>query len=314
MRHWRGGPTSATTSMPGRSCGVRRIRPWACAWTVSTSWPEAPAWTRSLRFRQTSYSSCSSRMPRACGWMSCSGAGTSAASLDRVHSTWSPSSDACSRQATPGRCPWRSSTTSSGRRTRSARPSTAAGHCSGWKSASVPRPGEPAGRGRARLPVGDGDLSGFAFIELNAPPETIQGLERLLAGLGLRRTGQHRTQAGRTVGGRQRADPPEQRASLPGRRRAAGRGRRRPGCHRRGVDRAPSQGTARADRAPAQELGRGGPDRDRIPGWRGDLPLRGGQRLARRFRPVHRRPPAARQGAADRHRSCRARAAADAFP
>ncbi len=36
------------------------------------------------------------------------------------------------------RCRWRSSTTSSGRRTRSARPSTAAGPCCGWRSASAP--------------------------------------------------------------------------------------------------------------------------------------------------------------------------------
>jgi 4-hydroxyphenylpyruvate dioxygenase len=45
----------------------------------------------------------------------------------------------------------------------------------------------------SRLPVGASDLRGFAFTELNAPPATIRGLERLLAGLGLRRTGQHRT-------------------------------------------------------------------------------------------------------------------------
>jgi 4-hydroxyphenylpyruvate dioxygenase len=37
------------------------------------------------------------------------------------------------------------------------------------------------------------DLHGFAFIELNAPPDAVQSLERLLTGLGLRRTGQHRS-------------------------------------------------------------------------------------------------------------------------
>jgi 4-hydroxyphenylpyruvate dioxygenase len=37
------------------------------------------------------------------------------------------------------------------------------------------------------------DLRGFAFIEFHAPPETDQALERLIAGLGFRRTGQHRT-------------------------------------------------------------------------------------------------------------------------
>ena len=55
----------------------------------------------------------------------------------------------------------------------------------------------PAGRTSqtrsSGLSAGHSDLSGFAFTELNAPPETIQVLERLLAGLGLRRTGQHRT-------------------------------------------------------------------------------------------------------------------------
>ena len=83
--------------------------------------------------------------------------------------------------------------TSSGRRTRSARPSTAAGRCSGSKSASAPRPRRTSRTRASRLPADHGDLSGFAFTELNAPPETVQGLERLLAGLGLRRTGQHRT-------------------------------------------------------------------------------------------------------------------------
>lgn len=37
------------------------------------------------------------------------------------------------------------------------------------------------------------ELRGFAFIEFHAPPETAHALERLLAGLGFRRTGQHRT-------------------------------------------------------------------------------------------------------------------------
>jgi 4-hydroxyphenylpyruvate dioxygenase len=45
----------------------------------------------------------------------------------------------------------------------------------------------------SKLPSSDSELNGFAFIELNAPAETTPGLERLLAGLGLRRTGQHRT-------------------------------------------------------------------------------------------------------------------------
>ena len=45
----------------------------------------------------------------------------------------------------------------------------------------------------SRLPVGAGDLGGFAFIELDAPPETMKDLSRLLAGLGLRRTGVHRS-------------------------------------------------------------------------------------------------------------------------
>ena len=44
-----------------------------------------------------------------------------------------------------------------------------------------------------RLPARAADLRGFAFVELNAPPETTPGLDRLLTGLGLRRTGQHRS-------------------------------------------------------------------------------------------------------------------------
>jgi 4-hydroxyphenylpyruvate dioxygenase len=59
-------------------------------------------------------------------------------------------------------------------------------------------PPEEAGRRSAwapvsRLPASAGDLRGFAFVELDAPPETAKGLERLLAGLGLRRTGVHRS-------------------------------------------------------------------------------------------------------------------------
>ena len=63
-----------------------------------------------------------------------------------------------------------------------------------WLEERVSAPAGRTGQTRSsRLPAGDSDLSGFAFIEFNAPPETTQGLERLLAGLGLRRTGQHRT-------------------------------------------------------------------------------------------------------------------------
>ncbi len=58
-----------------------------------------------------------------------------------------------------------------------------------WLEERVSRPvREPA----SRLPAGGG-LRGFAFIELNAPPETVPGVARLLAGLGLRRAGQHRS-------------------------------------------------------------------------------------------------------------------------
>jgi 4-hydroxyphenylpyruvate dioxygenase len=53
----------------------------------------------------------------------------------------------------------------------------------------------PSEDGRTPVPVppaGDG-LRGFAFVELNAPPETAGGVDRLLTGLGLRRTGVHRS-------------------------------------------------------------------------------------------------------------------------
>ena len=61
-------------------------------------------------------------------------------------------------------------------------------------SAVPPREGDGtwARASAGRLPGGPG-LNGFAFIELNAPPETVPGLERLLTGLGLRRAGQHRS-------------------------------------------------------------------------------------------------------------------------
>jgi 4-hydroxyphenylpyruvate dioxygenase len=55
------------------------------------------------------------------------------------------------------------------------------------------RAGNTSRRWSSKLPSSDSGLKGFAFIELNAPAETTRGLERLLAGLGLRRTGQHRT-------------------------------------------------------------------------------------------------------------------------
>lgn len=54
----------------------------------------------------------------------------------------------------------------------------------GWSSAWAPV---------SRLPASAGGLRGFAFIELDAPPETMNGLSRLLAGLGLRRAGVHRS-------------------------------------------------------------------------------------------------------------------------
>ena len=55
-------------------------------------------------------------------------------------------------------------------------------------------PGEmPRWAQASRLPARAADLRGFAFVELNSPPETTPGLERLLTGLGLRRTGQHRS-------------------------------------------------------------------------------------------------------------------------
>jgi len=54
------------------------------------------------------------------------------------------------------------------------------------------RPRAPARRPPRPLPEG-GDLHGFAFIEFNAPPDAARDLARLLAGLGLRRTGLHRS-------------------------------------------------------------------------------------------------------------------------
>jgi 4-hydroxyphenylpyruvate dioxygenase len=53
-------------------------------------------------------------------------------------------------------------------------------------------PGEKA-KTLVRARLAGGGLRGFAFVELNAPPETAGGVGRLLAGLGLRRTGVHRS-------------------------------------------------------------------------------------------------------------------------
>jgi 4-hydroxyphenylpyruvate dioxygenase len=58
--------------------------------------------------------------------------------------------------------------------------------------AAPARPAAPARRPPRPLPDG-GDLHGFAFIEFNAPPDAAADLARLLTGLGLRRTGQHRS-------------------------------------------------------------------------------------------------------------------------
>jgi len=60
---------------------------------------------------------------------------------------------------------------------------------------SRPPPGErPPGERRAGERRADvADLRGFAFIEFNAPPDADRDLARLLAGLGLRRTGLHRS-------------------------------------------------------------------------------------------------------------------------
>ncbi len=53
----------------------------------------------------------------------------------------------------------------------------------------------PGGDGSTPAPgtLPGGGLRGFAFVELNAPPEAAGGVHRLLAGLGLRRTGVHRS-------------------------------------------------------------------------------------------------------------------------
>ena len=51
----------------------------------------------------------------------------------------------------------------------------------------------PSTDARTPAPLAGGDLRGFAFVELNAPPETTGGVGRLLTGLGLRRTGLHRS-------------------------------------------------------------------------------------------------------------------------
>jgi 4-hydroxyphenylpyruvate dioxygenase len=55
--------------------------------------------------------------------------------------------------------------------------------------AAARQPGRPADE----RPAGAAELRGFAFIEFNAPPDAAHDLTRLLAGLGLRRTGQHRS-------------------------------------------------------------------------------------------------------------------------
>lgn len=52
----------------------------------------------------------------------------------------------------------------------------------------------PSADGRTPVPeILPGSLRGFAFVELNAPPETTGGVGRLLSGLGMRRSGVHRS-------------------------------------------------------------------------------------------------------------------------
>lgn len=62
-----------------------------------------------------------------------------------------------------------------------------------WLEERIGRPQAESVETPPRAPSRASDLHGFAFVELNAPPETVQGLRRLLTGLGLRRAGQHRS-------------------------------------------------------------------------------------------------------------------------
>ena len=228
----------------------------------------------------------------------------------------------CSRRATTGRCPWRSSTTSSGRRTRSARRSTAAGRCCGWRSASAAGHENRRAQGRAQPGIRQPGA-----CRRQRPPrfrvhraqraagDRSGGLERLLTGLGLRRTGPAPEQARRAVGGRRGADPGEQRPPLRARPGTLRRGRRRPRRQRRAE---PIAERATALRAPLVPRHRNWDEADLVghrgARRRGDPPLRGRQCLARRLRPVRRRPSVQRQDPAHGHRSCRSGAAADAVP
>ena len=124
----------------------------------------------------------------------------------------------------------------------------------------------------------------------------------LLTGLGLRRTGTAQEQARRAMGGRRGAHPGEQRPPLRARARAVRRGRRRSRRGAAGAGRAAGRRAARAACPTAPELGRGGPGGHRGAGRRGDLPVRGRQRLARRLRPLRRRAPVRCQDPAHRHR------------
>ena len=221
--------------------------------------------------RASGSSSSSSPTPRASGWTCCSGAGTTAASRARAASTSPRSSATCSRPGTGARCPSRSSTTSSGRPTRTARRSMPCARC--WRSRAAPaRPdGRPA-RARAAL-------RGYAFVELAVERGRRARGRGPAAGDGVPPRGRAPLQAGRAVAPRRgphrcstaasaadRGTPDDRRVVALAVESADPRplGRRGPSrCWRRLLDPPPRprRGRPAGDRRPGRHLGVLLPDR-----------------------------------------------------
>ena len=148
------------------------------------------------RSRARRSSSCSSPTPRGCGWTSCSGAGTTAASPARAASTsphflatsWTP--------ATAGRSRWRSSTTSSARRTPSAWRST---RCAPCCCSRRPPTRAAATRRRDRPPSTSAECcpprrtsAATRSRSWRSTPSSSAPTEGLLAALGFAAAGRHR--------------------------------------------------------------------------------------------------------------------------
>ncbi len=112
MRRWPGGATSATTAMPGRSCGAPITSRSASFSTAFMRWRRSFRPARSGRSRPTRSFWCNWPMRRSSNSTCCPGAGISAAFPGRAICRCSTSWMRWPPPAMPVRCRWKSSTTS----------------------------------------------------------------------------------------------------------------------------------------------------------------------------------------------------------